>query len=124
MNEIKRLYHAFLFSLAGIKATWTTEPAFRFEIVMAILLTPIVFILDFSQMQKVVLLSAELLVLIAELANTAIEATVDRVSLERHELAKKAKDAGSAVVLLSMINFLIVWGMILGPELITFLQGY
>jgi len=115
MSEIKRLCNAFLFSLAGLKATWKTEPAFRFEIVLAVFLTPIVFIGDFTTIERVLMIGAELLVLIAELCNTAIEATVDRVSLELHPLSKKAKDTASAMVLLAMMNLLIVWGFICYP---------
>lgn len=92
----------------GLKAAWA-ESAFRQELMLGAVLAPIALLLPIPFLHKGVLLAALFLVLITELLNSAVEATVDRISFEDHELAKRAKDIGSAAVLLSLVNCVVVW---------------
>ncbi|MDP5238432.1 diacylglycerol kinase [Uliginosibacterium sp. 31-16] len=107
-----RIWNAFNYSLAGLRAALQHEDAFRQEVLLAIVLLPIAVLYPHSGVEKALLIACVLLVLIVELLNSAVEAVVDRVSLERHELAKRAKDIGSAAVLLTLINLAAVWGLI------------
>ncbi len=110
---MKKIYNAFLNSLAGLKSAFKDERAFRQEIFLAIILIPIACFLDVSRVEKVLLICSVLFVLIIELINTGIEATIDRVGKELHPLSKKAKDVGSASVLISLILLIITWGIVL-----------
>ena len=100
-------------SLQGLKACYANEEAFRVEVVLAIILFFVAIWLANDLAQWGILVASILLVLIVELLNSAVEATVDRIGEEYHELAKRAKDIGSAAVLLSMLLFVVVWGAIL-----------
>ncbi|TCS94063.1 diacylglycerol kinase [Pseudofulvimonas gallinarii] len=93
------------------------EPAFRLEIYLFVLFAPLALWLGRSGVERAILLGSLLLVLIVEMINSAIEAVVDRASPERHELAGRAKDMGSAAVLLALVNVLACWLLILGPRL-------
>ncbi len=104
-----RLRNALLYSLAGLRAAFAHEEAFRQEALAAIVLIPLALFLGNSAPARALMIGSVLLVLIVELINSAIEATVDRVSLERHHLAKRAKDVGSAAVMLALINAAVVW---------------
>ncbi len=110
---LKRLWNAFNYSLAGFSAAFKNEDAFRQEVFLAIVLIPIALLLHLEGIKKAALIGSVLLVLIVELLNSGIEATVDRISLENHHLAKRAKDIGSAAVFLSLANVAIVWLLIL-----------
>lgn len=110
---LKRLMNAFGYSLAGLKAAYKNEDAFRQETVMAIVLIPLAFYLGTSAMMRVMMIGSVLLVMIVELLNSSIEAAVDRISLENHQLAARAKDIGSAAVLVSLLNLAVVWGLLL-----------
>lgn len=110
-----RIWRAFLYSLEGLKAAWTHEHAFRQELALAIVLVPVAVWVDVPPLERALLFCAMLLVLIVELLNSSIEAVVDRFGPEIHELAKRAKDIGSAAVFLADIVFLILWGTILWP---------
>jgi len=110
---LRRLRNALLYSLAGLRDAWRGEAAFRQEVVLALLLLPLAACLPVSGGERALLAGSVLLVLIVELLNSAIEATVDRVSLDRHPLARRAKDIGSAAVLLALLNAVLVWGCIL-----------
>ncbi len=110
---MRRLIRAFFYSLEGLRDTFRTEPAFRLEIIMALILIPAAFFVTFSPIYRIILISSVLLVLMTELANTAIEATINRIGPEIHPLSKKAKDAGSAIVLIALINMAIIWSMAL-----------
>jgi diacylglycerol kinase (ATP) len=110
---LQRIWNAFLYSLEGLRAAFRHEDAFRQEVFLAALLIPAAFFLPASGMGKAVMIGAVLLVLIVELLNSAVEAAVDRISLENHELAKRAKDIGSAAVFLSLINVPVVWLLVL-----------
>ena len=108
-----RIWNAFNYSLAGLRAAIRQEPAFRQELFLAMLLVPTALFLDVSATSKALMIASVLLVLIVELLNSAIEAAVDHTSLEQHPLAKRAKDIGSAAVLLSLLNVMAVWLLIL-----------
>lgn len=111
---IKRLTNAFLYSLAGLRAAYRDEPAFRQECWLTLLLTPTAFFITTDFTERGLLIGTLLLVLLIELINSAIEATIDRISAEKHPLSKKAKDCGSAAVLVALALAVTVWlGVIL-----------
>ncbi len=109
---MKRLIKAFLYSLAGLKASFQTEMAFKQEVFLTIILVPIAVFTNTTIIEKILLIGSILIILMTELANTAIEAVVDRISMEKHPLSKKAKDVGSSIVLVALINMIMVWGLI------------
>lgn len=106
---LARIVDAFWYSMDGFKETYRNEEAFRQEVILAVVLIPLALMLPVSSIGKAIMIASVILVLIVELLNTAIETTVDHVSLERHPLAKHAKDMGSAAVLLSLVNAAVVW---------------
>ncbi len=108
-----RVYKAIYYSMKGIVAAVKYEAAFRQELVFALILVPSTIWLPVTKIERVVMVSTVLLVLIVELLNSGIEAVVDRVGEERHELAGRAKDMGSAAVLLSLTLWAYVWCSIL-----------
>lgn len=110
---LRRLINAFGYSMDGFKAAYQHEDAFRMEALLAAVLTPLAFYLAGSVIELAMMLASVMLVIIVELVNSAIEATVDHTSLEMHKLAKRAKDIGSAAVLLSLINLAVVWGLLI-----------
>lgn len=110
---IRRILNAFGYSLAGLAAAYRHEAAFRQEIWLALVLVPAAFIMPVSGSGKALMAGSVMLVLVVELLNSAVEAVVDRVSLEHHELAKRAKDVGSAAVFVSLANVLVVWALVL-----------
>ncbi|MDS4049447.1 diacylglycerol kinase [Accumulibacter sp.] len=110
---LRRVWNALHHSLAGLRETFGAEDAFRQEVVLAALLIPSSFILARDGVSRALMIGSVLLVLVVELLNSAIEATVDRISLERHPLAKRAKDVGSAAVLLALLNVVAVWSCVL-----------
>ena len=112
---LQRLLNAFGYSLAGFRAAYKHEDAFRQEIHLAAVLIPLTFWLPASHIGKALMIASVLLVIMIELLNSAIEAAVDRISLDKHDLAKRAKDIGSAAVLVSLINVAITWGLVLIP---------
>lgn len=109
---LTRVMHALGYSLQGLGAAWKFEAAFRQEVIMALLLIPAAFWLASSHIELVLLIASVFWVLIAELINSSVEAVVDRTGSEVHELSGRAKDIGSAVVLLSLVLLSIVWGII------------
>lgn len=106
---LRRVWNALGYSLDGLRAAYACEDAFRQEVRLAMLLIPLALFLPIAWLGKALLLGSVLLVLIVELLNSAVEAVVDRVSLENHRLAKRAKDIGSAAVLMSLLNVLVIW---------------
>jgi len=110
---IKRLMNAFGYSLDGFKAAFKHEDAFRQEVFLACLLIPLALYLTEVPVHRALMIGSVLLVLIVELLNSAVEAVVDRVSIERHELAKRAKDIGSAAVFIALLNTVVIWGLVL-----------
>lgn len=109
---IKRIGLAFIYSFDGFRAAWRGEAAFRQEVALAAVLLPCSIFLGQNAIEYSVLVGSVLLVLIVELLNSAIEATVDRIGMDRHPLAKNAKDMGSAAVLVSLTIVVLVWGAI------------
>lgn len=109
---LRRIWNAFHYSLAGLGAAYRHEDAFRTELLLALLLLPVALWFGPGGTAKAILVGSVLLVLVVELINSAIEATVDRISLEDHRLAKRAKDIGSAAVLISLFNVIMVWGLV------------
>ena len=110
---LQRVWRAFHYSLEGFRAAYKCEDAFRQEALLAALLIPLAFFLPVTGVGRALMIASVLLVLIVELINSAIEATVDRVSLDRHHLSKRAKDIGSAAVFLALSNVVIVWVCVL-----------
>lgn len=100
-------------ALQGLRAAWQHEDAFRQEVLVAAIAIPAALLLPASPLGKVMMIASILLVLIVELLNSALETAVDHTSLERHPLAKRAKDIASAAVFLSIVNALAVWGLVL-----------
>lgn len=109
---LRRLIAATVFSFKGFKAAWQNEEAFRTEIMLAIVLVPTALWLGQSTVETLLLLLSLILVILAELANTAIESVVDRISSEQHPLSGQAKDLGSSLVFVTNMTVLLVWGMI------------
>jgi diacylglycerol kinase (ATP) len=110
---LKRLWNALHYSFAGISAALVHEDAFRQEALFAAILIPLSFFLPVTWSSRALMIASVLLVLIVELINSAIEAIVDRVSLDHHPLSKRAKDVGSAAVFLALLNVVTVWGCML-----------
>lgn len=110
---LRRIWNAYGYSLAGFRAAYKHEDAFRQEIHLAIVLIPLALWLPVTHLGKAMMIGSVLLVIMVELLNSAIEAAVDRISLDNHDLAKRAKDIGSSAVLVSLINVVIVWGLLL-----------
>jgi len=110
---LTRIWNALFYSLDGLAAAFRHEDAFRQEVFLAAILIPAVFFLPASGAGRALMIGAVLLVLIVELLNSAVEATVDRISPENHPLAKRAKDIGSAAVFLSLLNVPTVWLLVL-----------
>jgi len=110
---LRRVWNAFHYSLAGLAAAYRHEDAFRQESLLAAVLVPLALFLPVAGIGKALMVASVLLVIIVELINSAVEATVDRISLENHRLAKRAKDIGSAAVLIALINVLVVWLLVL-----------
>lgn len=111
----KQLWNAFLWSMKGLRAGWRHEASFRLEACLAVVLIPLGLWLGQGGLEKFALILAPALVLSAELLNSAIEAVVDKVSPEFHELAGRAKDMGSAAVFLADVNAAVCWLLILWP---------
>ena len=110
---LKRLLNAFGYSLDGLRAVYQHESAFRQLALLAALLIPLAFVLVHQPLERALLVASSLATLVIELLNSAIEAAVDHTSLERHPLAKRAKDMGSAAQLLGLINLATVWALLL-----------
>ncbi|WP_323814438.1 diacylglycerol kinase [Cellvibrio sp. NN19] len=109
---IARIIDAFGYSMKGFAAVWKYEAAFRQEVVLAIILIPTAFWLAQTHIELILLISSVFWVLMAELANSSVEAVVDRTGSERHELSGRAKDIGSALVFISLLLLAIVWGIV------------
>jgi diacylglycerol kinase (ATP) len=110
---VARLVAAWQHSRAGFADAFRGEAAFRQELALAVVLIPLALWCPVSGIGRALLVASVLLVLIVELLNSAIEAAVDRISFEQHELARRAKDIGSAAVLLSLVNLAAVWLLVL-----------
>ena len=110
---IKRLANAFTYSVAGTLAAFKHEDAFRQEVILSIVLIPLAIYLGQTAIEQALMISSILLIIIVELLNSSVEATVDRISVKRHKLSKRAKDIGSAAVFFSLVNAAVIWFLIL-----------
>ncbi len=110
---IGRLFRAFGWSMSGLKATFVHEAAFRQELLLCVILAPLAFYFGKTGLEKALLLGSLLLILIVELLNSAVEATVDRIGADEHDLSGRAKDMGSAAVFLSLVNAGVIWLLVI-----------
>lgn len=113
----QRLLNACRYSWHGLSSAFRHEDAFRQEVLLAAVLIPVALVLDVAGAAKALMIASVLLVLIVELLNSAIEAAVDRISFDQHQLSKRAKDIGSAAVALSLVNVAIVWLLVILDKL-------
>jgi diacylglycerol kinase (ATP) len=110
---LARIWAATIYSVDGLRACFRSEEAFRLELILSLIFAPLAFILGETAIEISMLLLAIALVLLVELLNSAIEAVVDRVGMDYHELSKKAKDIASGAVFISLMTFLLIWAVIL-----------
>ena len=110
---LRRLMNAFGYSIAGTLAAFKHEDAFRQEVVLAVVLTPVALYFGDTAIHQAFMISSLLFIIVIELLNSSIEATVDRISVKHHKLAKRAKDIGSAAVFFSLINAAVIWFLLL-----------
>lgn len=115
LSGLPRIKQAFFNSLKGLASVWQTEEAFRQEVWLFVPFGMLTFWLPVTSLEQVALIGSLLLVLLMELVNTALEYVVDRISVEHHPLSGSIKDIGSALVLLSSLFALLVWGVVLWP---------
>ncbi len=112
---LRRLLNAFFFSLSGLALAFRHESAFRQEIALAAILLPFACILPVTATDRVLLVGSVLFLLVVELLNSSVEAAVDRVGFDTHRLAKRAKDLGSAAVLVALVLLAVTWVALAGP---------
>jgi len=110
---VKRIVNAFFFSVSGFKAVWKHEEAFRQEIYLLIVAAPLAIWLTENNIERVLLIGSLVGVLLVELLNSAVEAAIDRIGFEHHELSGRAKDIGSSAVMLSLALAALTWALIL-----------
>jgi len=108
-HPVRRVMQATLFSLQGLRWAWRYEQAIRQEIIVLALIIPVAFWLDVNGIERLLLIGSWGLVIIVELLNSAVEATVDRIGIEHHKLSGRAKDIGSAAVFCAILLFLATW---------------
>ncbi len=113
----RQLWNALRWSMKGLRAGWQHEASFRLEVCLAVVLIPLGLVLGHGAMERIALVLPVFLILSAELLNSAVEAIVDKVSPEFHELAGRAKDLGSAAVFVLLVLLALSWGLVLGPRL-------
>ncbi|MFS1562510.1 MAG: diacylglycerol kinase [Candidatus Arsenophonus phytopathogenicus] len=109
-----RIIKATGYSLKGLRAAWKSEAAFRQEAIMVVIAIIVAFLLDVQWIERLLLISSMVLIAIVELLNSAIEAVVDRIGTELHELSAKAKDIGSAAVFISICLAIFIWSVVIG----------
>lgn len=112
-SGITRVIHAAGYSWTGLKAAFKYEAAFRQELFLCLILAPVALWLAHTGIERALLIGSLLLVLMIELLNSAVEAVVDRIGDEHHELAGRAKDIGSAAVFVSLLNVVVIWALVL-----------
>jgi len=111
-----RILKATVWSFQGLRAAWMHESSFRLEVYLLVVLAPLALWLGQDGLERALMIGSCLLVLAAELLNSAVEAVIERYGPEHHELAGRAKDMGSAAVFVLMMNVLLCWGLILAPR--------
>ena len=109
---VRHILHAFVYSFAGLKAAWKNELAFRGEAIVIAVMIPVGIWLGRTPVERALLIGSCLAILVTELLNSSVEAIVDRIGPERHELSKRAKDLGSAAAFISMISAAVIWALI------------
>lgn len=119
---LRRLVNAFFYSLSGLSLAYRHESAFRQEVALAAVLIPVACLLPVQPIERVLLIGSVLLVMIVELLNSSVEAAIDRIGFDTHRLSKRAKDLGSAAVLLALIALASTWLLIVGPVLSDWLS--
>ena len=120
---LKRLINALFYSLSGLRLAFRHESAFRQEIALAAVLVPLACFIPVGAVERVLLIGSVLLVLIVELLNSSVEAAIDRIGFDSHRLSKRAKDLGSAAVLLALVLLGITWILLAGPTAVALLRG-
>ena len=110
---ISRIVQAFYNSMSGLADAWRHENAFRQEILLAAVLVPLAFLVNVTPVERALLVGVVLLVLIVELLNSSVEAAIDRISFDHHNLSKRAKDIGSAAVFVSLCLMGLTWAIVL-----------
>jgi diacylglycerol kinase (ATP) len=115
---MRRLFNAFLYSLSGLSLAFRHESAFRQEVALAAVLIPVACVLPVGPVERVLLITSVLQVLVVELLNSSVEAAIDRIGLDTHRLSKRAKDLGSAAVLIALVALGMVWIVFAGPPLL------
>jgi len=120
---LRRLCNAFFFSLSGLALAFRHESAFRQEVALAAVLLPLAFVLAVAPVERVLLVGSVLLVLLVELLNSSVEAAIDRIGLDTHRLSKRAKDLGSAAMLVALALLLLTWAILAGPPLVALVAG-
>ena len=112
---LTRAWHAAKNSWCGLVYAFLEESAFRQELALFVLLTPLALFLPISHLEKALLISSLIMVLVVELLNSSVEAAIDRISFEHHDLSKRAKDFGSAAVMLALLIALLMWSAVCMP---------
>ncbi|MGB8714746.1 MAG: diacylglycerol kinase [Rhodanobacteraceae bacterium] len=115
----RQIFRALVWSLKGLRAAWRHEASFRLEVGLSVVLVPLGLWLGHGGVEKLLLAGSPLLVMSAELLNSAIEAVIDKVSPEYNELAGRAKDMGSAAVFMLMMLVVLTWGLLLLPRMLV-----
>lgn len=123
-NGFSRIGRALGYSMQGLAIALKHEAAFRQELMLCVVLLPLAIFLPLTMVERVLLIGVLLAVLVVELLNSALEAVVDRISLDNHELSKRAKDLGSAAVFLTLVAAAVTWGVIALPSLYRILIGF
>src|SRR5260370_39424289 len=121
---ITRAWHALKNSISGFRVAIREESAFRQELTFAAILLPCGVFVPVDAVSHVLLIASVLLVLIVELLNSSVEAAIDRISLERHELSRRAKDLGSAAVMVALGMCVMTWGLIVGPLVVHWVKAW
>ncbi len=123
-NGLSRIGRALGYSMQGLATAVKQEAAFRQELMLCVVLLPMAIFLPLTVVERVLLIGVLLAVLVVELLNSALETVVDRISLDNHELSKRAKDLGSAAVFLALVAAAVTWGVIALPVLYRILNGF
>lgn len=110
---LKRIANAVFYSYTGFKAAWKHEEAFRQELLLLLITTPLALWLTTNNIERILLIASVVFVLVVELLNSALETAIDRIGSELHELSGRAKDIGSAAVMLSLALAALTWSLIL-----------
>jgi diacylglycerol kinase (ATP) len=123
VGGLSRIANAIRYSIRGLGLAWRVESAFRQELTLAAILLPTAVLLPIPIIQRLALAGSTVMVLVIELLNSSVEAAIDRISLDHHNLSGRAKDFGSAAVFLALMFCAISWGCIAGPVLFSALGG-